>query len=81
MDRHGRKASPGTFRIVGYNQNDYTDFFVDEFDNLDKALKEAEMKRSVPDAVPSSMSTIYFIYNDQGTLLYRATHDDGIEKC
>lgn len=81
MDRHGRKASPGQFRIVGYDQNDYTDFFVNEFDDLNKALEEAEVKRAVPNAVPTSMSTIYYIYNDQGKLLYRATYDGGIEKC
>lgn len=81
MNRHGRKASPGKFRIVGYNQNDYTDCVVDEFDDLNQALEAAETKRSVPDATPTSLSTIYYIYNDQEQLLYRATYDGGIEKC
>lgn len=80
MDRHSRKASSGKFRIVGYDQNDYTYHFVDEFDNLQKTLDEVEAKRSVPTAMPTSMSNIFYIYNDQGQALYRGTYDDGIEK-
>lgn len=80
MDIHERAASPGKFRIVGYDQNDYTYHFVDEFDDLDKALGELEVKRSVPTSIPTSMSNIFYIYNDQGKAVYRGTHDDGVEK-
>lgn len=79
MDIHERVASPGKFRIVGYDQNDYTYHFVEEFDDLEGALKELESKRSVPTATPTSMSNIYYIYNDQGKTLYRATYDEGID--
>lgn len=80
MDIHDRKASPGKFRILGYDQNDYTYHFVDELDDMDKAMAELEVKRSVPTAMPTSMSNIYYLYNDQGKALYKATHDDGIEQ-
>lgn len=80
MDTHERTASPGKFRIVGYEQNDYTYHFVAELDDLEAALKELEVKRSTPTAMPTSMSNIFYIYNDQGKALYRASYDEGIDK-
>lgn len=80
MDIQERKATPGKFRIIGYDQNDYTYHFVDELDDIDKAMEAMEAKRSVPTATPTSMSNIFYLYNDEGKAMYRASYDGGVEK-
>lgn len=80
MNKHARQASAGKYRITGYDQYDYTDYFVDEFENLNEALAVLERKRAVANGSPSSFSDIYFIYDDQAQLLYRGTYDEGISK-
>jgi len=38
IDKFTRKATSGKYRVVGYDQYDYGDYFIDEFSNIDHAL-------------------------------------------
>ena len=80
MDRYTRRASSGIYRIVGYDQYDQNDYFVGEFNERSKALEKIKAKSSVSNGSPTSFSDVFFIYNDQEQLLYRATYDSGVEK-
>lgn len=33
------KASTGKYRVVGYDQYDYSEYFIDELPNLEQALQ------------------------------------------
>lgn len=80
VDKFTRKATSGTYRVVGYDQYDYSDYFIDEFANLEHALQLLKQRCSTSNATPTSFSDVYFIYNDKEMALYKGTYDEGIEK-
>ena len=71
-----RPAPPGLFRVIGYDQFDYTDYTVGDFPTAEEAHCAAQNCASQPNGIPTSFSDIYFIYNDQGVCLRRITYDD-----
>ena len=74
------KASTGQYRVVDYDQFDYSEYFTDELPNLDQALQLLKTKCAAPNATPTSFSDVYFIYNDKEEMLYKGTFDNGIEQ-
>ena len=74
------KASTGQYRVVGYDQFDYSEYFTEELPNLDQALQLLKTKCAAPNATPTSFSDVYFIYNDKEEMLYKGTFDNGIEQ-
>lgn len=79
MDTFTRKASRGKYRVMGYDQYDYSDYFIDEFSSLEQAIELLKQRAAKSNAFPTSFSDIYFVYNDQEQALYRGTFDQGIE--
>ena len=75
-----RKASVGKYRVLGYDQYDYNDYFIDEFDYLEQAIDLLKKKASKANGTPTSFSDEYFIYNDNEVALYKGTFDEGIKK-
>nr|WP_157051610.1 hypothetical protein [Agarivorans gilvus]GGB14177.1 hypothetical protein GCM10007414_29500 [Agarivorans gilvus] len=80
MDTFSRKASHGKYRVMGYDQYDYSDYFIDEFVSLEQAMALLKKRVAKSNALPTSFSDVYFIYNDLEQALYRGTFDKGIEK-
>ncbi len=78
-DKNTRRASPGKYRVTGYDQYEKRDFYVSEFDDLEEAIALLSIKRASPNAIPVSFSDVYFVYDDKEVGLYRATHDGGLE--
>ena len=74
------KASTGKYRVVGYDQYDYSEYFIDELPNLEQALQLLKTKCAAPNATPASFSDVYFIYDDKEEILYKGTFDNGIEQ-
>jgi hypothetical protein len=74
------KATTGQYRVVGYDQYDYSEYFIDELPNLEQALRLLKTKCAAPNATPTSFSDVYFIYNDKEEILYKGTFDNGIEQ-
>ncbi|BBO28519.1 hypothetical protein AltI4_29070 [Alteromonas sp. I4] len=74
------KASTGKYRVVGYDQYDYSEYFIAERPNLEQALQLLKTKCAAPNATPTSFSDVYFIYNDKEEMLYKGTFDNGIEQ-
>ncbi|WP_427983727.1 hypothetical protein [Agarivorans sp.] len=79
MDTFTRRASVGKYRVMGYDQYDYSDYFIDEFAQLEQAMELLKKRVAKSNAIPTSFSDVYFIYNDQEQALYRGTFDEGIE--
>lgn len=80
MNKFSRKASSEKYRVIGYDQYDYNDYFIDEFSNIDHAIDLLKRRCATSNATPSSFSDVYFIYNDKEQMLYKGTFDDGLEK-
>ncbi len=80
LDKFTRKASHGKYRVLGYDQYDYSDYFIDEFEHLEQAMELLKKRASKANGTPTSFSDEYFIYDDKEEALYKGTFDDGIEK-
>ncbi len=80
IDKFTRKASHGKYRVLGYDQYDYSDYFIDEFDHLEQAMELLKKRASKANGTPTSFSDEYFIYTDKEEALYKGTFDDGIKK-
>jgi len=80
IDIFTRKATRGKFRVLGYDQYDYNDYYIDEFDHLKHAVKLLKKRASKANGEPTSFSDVYFIYNEIEEALYKGTFDKGIEK-
>jgi hypothetical protein len=80
IDKFIQKASLGKYRVLGYDQYDYTDYFIDESDSLEQAIELLKKRSSKANGTPTSFSDVYYIYNDKEEALYKGTFDDGIEK-
>ncbi|MFT6901717.1 MAG: hypothetical protein ACJAXS_001916 [Colwellia sp.] len=39
IDKFSRKASHGKYRVLGYDQYNYSDYFIDEFDDFEQAVE------------------------------------------
>lgn len=74
--KQGRVAPSGLFRVIGYDQFDYCDYCVGDYPTLEMAVKEARSKASIANAIPSSMSDVFLVYDHLGVCRYRITHDD-----
>lgn len=79
INKFTRKASFGQYRVLGYDQYDYSDYFINEFTELKLGVDLLETKCSTANATPTSFSDIFFIYNDKEEALYKASFDDGIQ--
>ncbi|SNB44913.1 hypothetical protein [Geobacter sp. DSM 9736] len=75
----GRIAPSGLFRLTGYDQYDYCDYRVGDYPSLEIAIREARSRALTPNAVPSSFSDIFFVYDHLGVCRYRVTHDELME--
>ena len=71
-----RRAPEGKFRVVGYDQYDYTDYVVGDFTTSQEAGRVARAKATVPNGIPTSFSDLFFVYDDQGICLEQVTYDD-----
>lgn len=79
-NRFTRKASLGKYRVLGYDQYDYRDYFIEEFESIEHAIDLLKERAAKANGTPTSFSDQYFIYNDKEEALYKGTFDDGIEK-
>lgn len=52
VDKFTRAASSRKYRIIGYDQYDYNDYFINEFSSLYLALFLLWRKRSKPNGTP-----------------------------
>lgn len=80
VDKFTRKASFGKYRVLGYDQYDYSDYFIEEFDTLEQALKLLKKRTLKANGTPTSFSDVYFIYNEKEEALYKGTFDNGVKK-
>jgi hypothetical protein len=64
-----RRAPEGKFRVVGYDQYDYTDYVVGDFTTRQEAVRVARAKAAVPNGIPTSFSDLFFVYDDRGICL------------
>ncbi len=71
-----RCAPEGKFRVVGYDRYDYTDYIVGDFATSQEAGKAARARAAVPNAIPTSISDLFLVYDDKGTCLEQVTYDD-----
>jgi hypothetical protein len=72
-----RRVAPcGKFRVSGYDQYDYSNYFVGDYLTLDEAIQEARSRALVANAIPTSFSDIFFVYDHLGICKYRVTHDE-----
>jgi hypothetical protein len=71
-----RRAPEGKFRVVGYDQYDYTDYVVGDFATPQEAVRVARAKAAVPNGIPTSFSDLFFVYDDRGICLEQVTYDD-----
>jgi hypothetical protein len=79
-DKCTRKTSLGKYRVSDYDQYDYNDYFIDELDTLEQAMKLLKKRASKANGTSTPFSDVYFIYNDKEEALYKGTFDDGIKK-
>ncbi len=79
IDKFTRKASLGKYRVLGYDQYDYNNYFIEEFENIEDAICLLRKRASKANGTPTSFPDVYFIYNDKEDALYKGTFDDGIE--
>lgn len=80
MNKEQRCAPRGFYRLTGYDQYDYSDYHIDDYEDLDQALQALNKRISTANATPTSLSDQYFIYNDKNECLYMGNHDDGVKK-
>ena len=71
-----RRAPEGKFRVVGYDQYDYTDYVVEDFATAQEAGQVARSRAAVPNGIPTSFSDLFFVYDDRGICLEQVTYDD-----
>ena len=71
-----RRAPEGKFRVVGYDQYDYTDYVVGDFTTPREAGRVAWAKPAVLNGIPTSFSDLFFVYDDRGICLEQVTYDD-----
>ncbi len=71
-----RCAPKGKYRVVGYDRYDYTDYVVGDFATFKEAGKAARAKAAVRNAIPASLSDLFFVYDDKGICLEQVTYDD-----
>lgn len=71
-----RRAPTGLFRVVGYDQYDYLDYVVGDFNTPEEATRIATARAGEPNGIPTSFSDLYFVYNDRGECLKRVTFDE-----
>ncbi len=77
MDSGNIRCAPeGKFRVVGYDRYDYTDYVVGDFATSREAGKVARAKSAAPNAIPTSLSDLFLVYDDKGTCLEQVTYDD-----
>ena len=74
--KEGRVAPHGFFRVTGYDQYDYCDYFVGDYSSIETAIQEARSRALVANASPSSYSDIFFVHDDLGGCRYQVTHDE-----
>mgnify|MGYP000669016086 CR=1 FL=1 len=79
MDKFSRKASAGKYRVMGYDQYDYNDYFIAEFGDLVQAKNLLKEKASIANGIPTSFSDVYYIYDDKENMLYKGSYDEGIK--
>jgi hypothetical protein len=71
-----RTPARGYFRLTGYDQYDYSDYFVGDYSSLDLAIHGARERAATPNGLPTSFSDVYFVHDDEGVCKYHVTHDD-----
>lgn len=75
-DNDRRTAPAGLFRLTGYDQYDYSDYFIADYPTLEQAAQEARHRASTPNGSPPSFSDLFLVYDDRGICKYRVTHED-----
>ena len=63
-----RRAPEGTFRVVGYDQYDYTDYVVGDFATPQEAVRVARAKAAVPNGIPTSSQTCPSFTTTEGSV-------------
>jgi len=77
MESDDRRHAPaGQFRVVGYDKYDYSDYVVDDVATFAEARQIARDRASVANALPTSFSDVYFVYDDEGQCLLHVTFND-----
>ncbi len=77
MDSANTRCAPeGKLRVVGYDRYDYMDYVVGDFATSEEAGKVARAKAAVPNAIPTSLSDLFLVYDDKGICLEQVTYDD-----
>jgi guanosine-3',5'-bis(diphosphate) 3'-pyrophosphohydrolase len=76
-DRKDRRRAPlAQFRVVGYDQYDYTDYIVGDFPTRQEASLIASTRAAEANGIPTSFSDLYFVYDDQGVCLEQVANHD-----
>lgn len=70
-----RIAPPGQYRVVGYDQYDYSEYVVGDYSSEEAARTVAAERHAKPNAIPVSFSDIYFVVDDQGEQLHRFAYE------
>lgn len=70
-----RKAPPGRFRVIGHDLFEHADYLVGDYATLAQAEQEARARAAKPNAIPTSGSDLFFVYDDAGDCRYRINHD------
>ncbi|GAB1394863.1 hypothetical protein MASR1M60_30270 [Rhodocyclaceae bacterium] len=70
-----RIAPPGQYRVVGYDQYDYSEYVVGDYSTEEAARTAAAERHAQPNATPVSFSDIYFVVDERGGQLHRFAHE------
>jgi hypothetical protein len=71
-----RRARKGCYLVIGYDQYDYSEYPVGQYISLSRAKKAARNQARRANALPTSFSDVYFVYDAAGEGRYRISHDE-----
>lgn len=69
-------ARPGCYVVIGHDRHDHTDYLVGHYISLSRAKKAARNRARRANADPTSLSDVFFVYDDAGECRYRVCFDD-----
>lgn len=70
------QAYKGCYVVIGHDQHDHSDYLVGHYISLSRAKKAARNKARMANALPTSLSDVFFVYDSAGECRYRISFDD-----